>query len=315
VFSVVDEDYPRTLLELEKRFSSEEACAEYLAALRWPSGWSCPRCNAVEGWTVRRARWLCGQCRYEMSVTAGTILQDSHLSLTIWFRAMWQVTSQKNGISALGLQRVLGLGSYKTAWAMLHKLHRAMVRPGRDRLSGTVEVDEAYWGAEESGLIGRLAVNKAIIAVAVEEDGRRIGRVRLQTIPNLTQAALHGFIAASVEPGSTVRTDGFKSYLGLNGFIHQRHVQTEQPEEEHVLPRVHRVIGLLKRWLMGTHQGAVSADHLDDYLNEFTFRFNRRTSASRGKLFYRLAQQAVQMEPVPFAKLVKPQPVGPSGVK
>jgi transposase-like protein len=264
---------------------------------------------------VRRARWLCGHCRYEMSVTAGTLFQDSHLPLTIWFRAIWQVTSQKNGISALGLQRVLGLGSYKTAWAILHKLRRAMVRPGRDRLSGTVEVDEAYWGAEESGLIGRLAVNKAIIAVAVEEDGRKIGRVRLQTIPNLTRTALHGFIAVSVEPGSTVRTDGFKSYLGLDGYVHQRHVQTERPDDEHVLPRVHRVIGLLKRWLMGTHQGAVSAEHLDDYLNEFTFRFNRRTSASRGKLFYRLAQQAVQIEPVPFAQLVKPQPIVSGGVK
>jgi len=154
---------------------------------------------------------------------------------------------------------------------MLHKLRRAMVRPGRDRLSGTVEVDETYWGAEESGLIGRLSMNKAIIAVAVEEDGRKIGRVRLQTIPNLTRAALHGFIAASVEPGSTVRTDGFKSYLGLDGYIHQRHVQSEPSEDEHVLPRVHRIIGLLKLWLMGTHQGAVSAEHLDAYLNEFTF--------------------------------------------
>jgi transposase-like protein len=250
-----------------------------------------------------------------MSVTSGTIFQDSHLPLTIWLRAIWQVTSQKNGISALGLQRVLGLGSYKTAWAMLHKLRRARVRPGRDRLSGFVEVEETYWGAEETGLIGRQAVNKAIIAVAVEEDGRKIGRVRLHTIPNLTQAALHGFIAASVEPGGTVRTDGFQSYLGLDGYTHQRHVQTEQDDGEHVLPRVHRVIGLLKRWLMGTHQGAVSAEHLDDYLNEFTFRFNRRTSASRGKLFCRLAQQAVQIEPVPFSKLVKPQQVGVSGVK
>ena len=158
-------------------------------------------------------------------------------------------------------------------------------------------------------------MNKAIIAVAVEEDGRKIGRVRLQTIPNLTRTALHGFIAASVEPGSTVRTDGFKSYLGLDGYIHQRHVQSEQSEDEHVLPRVHRVIGLLKRWLMGTHQGAVSAEHLDTYLNEFTFRFNRRTSASRGKLFYRLAQQAVHIEPVPFANLAKPQPIVSGGVK
>ncbi|MFP5206662.1 MAG: IS1595 family transposase [Acidobacteriota bacterium] len=162
----------------------------------------------------------------------------------------------------------------------------------------------------KSGLI-----EKAIVAVAVEEDGRKIGRVRLQTVPDLTRASSHGFIAASVEPGSTVRTDGFKSYLGLEGYTHLRHVQSEQPEDEHVLPRVHRVIGLLKRRLLGTHQGAVSIDYLDDYLNEFTFRFNRRTSASRGKLFYRLTQQAVQIEHVPFTKLVKPQPVAPGGVK
>jgi transposase-like protein len=151
----MDEDYPQTLLELERRFSSEEGCIEYLAALRWPAGWACPRCAGTDAWSTRRARWLCDRCRYEMSVTAGTIFQDSHLPLTIWFRAMWQITSQKNGISALGLQRVLGLGSYKTAWAMLHKLRRAMVRPGREQLAGVVEVDEAYWGGEESGTRGR----------------------------------------------------------------------------------------------------------------------------------------------------------------
>lgn len=250
-----------------------------------------------------------------MSATAGTVFQDSHLPLAIWFRAIWQVTSQKNGISALGLQRVLGLGSYKTAWAMLHKLRRAMVRPGRDRLSGIVEVDETYWGAEEPGMIGRLTENKTLLAVAVEEDGRKIGRIRLSTIPDLTRATLHGFIAASIEPGSTVRTDGFASYLEMEGYRHQREVQTEQPEGEHVLPRVHLVIGLLKRWVLGTHQGAIGEAYLDDYLNEFTFRFNRRTSASRGKLFYRLAQQAVQIKPVTFAKLAKPQPVGVGGVK
>ena len=148
----MSEDYPRTLLELERRFSGDAACADYLAGLRWPVGWVCPRCAGQAAWSVRRARWRCGQCRYEMSVTAGTIFQDSHLPLTTWFRAMWQVTSQKNGISALGLQRVLGLGSYKTAWAMLHKLRRAMVRPGRERLQGIVEVDEAYWGDEEAGV-------------------------------------------------------------------------------------------------------------------------------------------------------------------
>jgi transposase-like protein len=311
----MDEDYPKTLLELERRFCTEEACVEYLAALRWPGGWACPRCAGTDAWSIRRARWLCDHCRYEMSVTAGTIFQDSHVPLTIWFRAMWQITSQKNGISALGLQRVLGLGSYKTAWAMLHKLRRAMVRPGRDRLDGIVEVDEAYWGGEETGVIGRQTEDKLLIIIAAEEDGKGIGRIRLRRIPDVTKASLHGFIRQAIAPGSTVRTDGWRAYFGLEGYVHERQVQSHQEVSEHLLPRVHRVIALLKRWLLGTHQGAIGPQHLDDYLDEFTFRFNRRTSKSRGKLFYRLAQQAVQTSPVPFAILVKPQPVVSGGVK
>jgi transposase-like protein len=267
----MDEDYPRTLLELERRFSTEEACVEYLAALRWPDGWVCPRCAMADAWSIRRTRWLCEHCRYELSVTAGTIFQDSHLPLTIWFRAMWQITSQKNGISALGLQRVLGLGSYKTAWAMLHKLRRAMVRPGRDHLDGVVEVDEAYWGGEEIGVIGRQTEDKALIIIAAEEDGKGIGRIRLRTIPDASSASLHGFIRQAIEPGSTVRTDGWSAYLGLDGYVHDRQVQCHQKEGEHLLPRVHRVISLLKRWLLGTHQGAIGQAHLDDYLDEFTF--------------------------------------------
>jgi transposase-like protein len=233
----------------------------------------------------------------------------------IWFRAMWQITSQKNGISALGLQRVLGLGSYKTAWAMLHKLRRAMVRPGRDRLDGVVEVDEAYWGGEETGAIGRQTGLKTLIIVAAEEDGKGIGRIRLRTIPDASSTSLHGFIRQAITRGSTVRTDGWPAYLGLQEYVHDRKLQSPQDEAEHLLPRVHRVIALLKRWLLGTHQDAILQEHLDDYLDEFTFRFNRRTSKSRGKLFYRLAQQAVQVGPVPFATLLKPQPVVSGGVK
>jgi transposase-like protein len=228
---------------------------------------------------------------------------------------MWQITSQKNGMSALGLQRVLGLGSYKTAWAMLHKLRRAMVRPGRDRLDGVVEVDEAYWGGAETGAIGRGAEEKALIVVAAEEDGKGIGRIRLRVIPDASSASLHGFIREAIAPGSTVRTDGWKAYLGLQGYVHDRQVQGHQEEGEHLLPRVHRVIALLKRWLLGTHQGAIGQEHLDAYLDEFTFRFNRRKSKSRGKLFYRLAQHSVLVGPVPFATLVKPQPVVSGGVK
>ena len=309
------EDYPRTLFELEKRFSSDGTCRAYLFALRWPEGWTCPRCGGRNAWAVRRNLWRCGACRYETSVIAGTIFQDSHLPLTTWFRAMWQVTCQKSGVSALGLQRVLGLGSYKTAWAMLHKLRRAMVRPGRDRLRGVVEVDETYWGAEEKGVIGRLTKGKALIIVGAEEDGKGIGRIRLRRILDLTKPSLHGFIVQAIQPGSTVRTDGLPAYMGLEGYVHDRQVQRHQPEGEHLLPLVHRVVSLLKRWLLGTHQGAIGHEHLDYYLDEFTFRFNRRKSASRGKLFYRLVQQAVLVDPAPFATLIRPQSLGGGGVK
>lgn len=258
---------------------------------------------------MQARRLLCRGCRYQMSVTAGTIFQGTHVPLTRWFRAMWHVTSQKNGMSALGLQRVLGLGSYKTAWAMLHKLRRAMIRPGRDRLTGVVEVDETYWGGKEEGVVGRLTVDKALIIVAAQKDADGIGRIRMRRIPDLSKTSLHGFIGEAIEPGSTVRTDGLPAYLGLQGYVHDRQVQRRQDKGQHLLPRVHRAVSLLKRWLMGTHQGAIEHKHLDDYLNEFTFRFNRRTSASRGKLFYRLAQQAVQVGPVPFHDIAHPQPV------
>jgi transposase-like protein len=265
---------------------------------------------------TRRGQWLCGGCRRQISVSAGTVFQDSHLPLTVWFRAMWHITSQKNGISALGLQRVLGLGSYKTAWMMLHKLRRAMVRPGRERLSGEVEVDEAYWGGEETaGATGRLTYEKALVVVAAERDGAGIGRIRLARIRDLARRTLHRFIGENIEPGSTVCTDGLNAYRNLQGYRHDRQVQRRQIEGEHLLPRVHRVVSLLKRWLLGTHQGAIGQEHLDDYLNEFTFRFNRRKSASRGKLFYRLAQHAVAVGPTPYEAITKPQSLGAGCVK
>ncbi len=303
------EDYPRTLLELERQFGDELTCLTYLSGLRWPEGFVCPGCQARRSLEIRRELRRCLVCQRETSVTAGTVFQDSKLPLMVWFRAMWQVTSQKNGVSAMGLQRVLGLGSYKTAWTMLHKLRRAMVRPGRERLRGLVEVDDAYWGGKEDDVDGRETYEKALIAVAAEADGNGIGRIRLRHIPILNAAALHGFIGEAIEPGSTMQTDGLHAYGGLRGYVHDRRVQRRQPKgAAHLLPRAHRVISLFKRWLLGTHQGAVGSDYLQDYLNEFTFRFNRRTSASRGKLFYRLAQQAVQMAPTTYDALGKHNP-------
>jgi transposase-like protein len=312
------EDYPRTLAELEARFTSEQACRAYLVQLRWPDGFRCPRCGGAKSWPLGSVWWRCANCRCEVSVTAGTIFQDTHTPLTLWFRAMWWVTAQKNGVSALGLQRVLGLGSYQTAWAWLHKLRRAMVRPGRERLAGTVEVDETFLGGLEEGVRGRETEKKALIVVAAQEEGRGVGRIRLQRIPDASAGSLIPFIEDSVEPGSVIHTDGWLGYEPLEKKGYQHAVtylrgQEESPSE--LMPRVHLVVSLLKRWLIGTHQGAVSHKHLDYYLDEFTFRFNRRRSRSRGKLFFRLVQQAVAVEPTTYASIVrdteaKPQPVG-----
>jgi transposase-like protein len=242
-------------------------------------------------------------------VTAGTIFQDTHIPLPVWFRAMWWVTTQKNGASALGLQRVLGLKKYKAAWMMLHKLRRAMVRPGRDLLTGRVEVDECYVGGLEEGLPGRLNLEKALVVVAAQEDGPGIGRIRMRQILDASAESLMPFVQDTVAPGSVIHTDGWLGYLPLEskGYEHEvTFLKGKKKTPSELMPRVHRVISLLKRWLLGTHQGAVSHKHLDYYLDEFTFRFNRRRSKSRGKLFFRLAQQAVAVDPVTYYRIVHP---------
>jgi transposase-like protein len=304
----MEERYPKSLAEFEDQFSTAEQCWQYLFHLRWPEGFVCPGCGGRRYWQTKSRLLACAGCQFQASVTAGTIFQDTHKPLSMWFRAMWWVTSQKNGASALGLQRVLGLGSYLTAWSWLHKLRRAMVRPGRDRLHGWVQIDESYWGALEEGRQGREHGRKALIVVAVERDGRKLGRVRMRRVPDASGQSLHRFIHDSVEPGSVIETDGWAGYAGLKGYAHQPSKQgrLDVPgAEEDLLPHAHRVISLVKRWLLGTHQGAISADHLDYYLDEFAFRFNRRTSQYRGKLFYRLVQQAAQVEPAPYSTLIR----------
>ena len=299
------EDYPANVIDFEKRFSTEQACREYLQQIRWPDGFRCPRCFGSRYWLTKRGLYHCPSCGLQTSVLAGTIFQDSRKPLEVWFRAMWHVTSQKYGVTALGLQRVLDLGSYVTAWVWLHKLRRTMVRPGRDRLSGIVEVDETYVGGEKSGKPGRGAAGKALVFVAAQDDGERIGRIRLCHVPDATAESLMSAVKEAVEVGSVVQTDGLHSYSGLPA-LGYRHtvIRKDEAVGESPLPKVHLVASLLKRWLLGTYQGAVEPAHLDYYLDEYTFRFNRRTSRSRGKLFYRLVQQAVWADPVPAKKIL-----------
>jgi transposase-like protein len=304
------EDYPRNLREFDQRFASDEDCREYLRKVRWPEGFRCPRCACAESSPVRGDLLRCGDCRYQVSVTAGTIFQDTRLPLRLWFQAMWWMSTQKNGASALGLQRILGLKRYETAWTMLHRLRRAMVRPGRDLLTGRVEVDECYVGGTEEYLPGRLNLDKTLVVVAAQEDGKGIGRIRMRPIPDASSSSLVPFVRESVAAGSVVHTDGWLGYSPLkgSGFKHEVTVLKGKREAaSELLPRVHLVISLLKRWLLGTHQGAVNHKYLEYYLDEFTFRFNRRRSGSRGKLFYRLAQQAVAVDPVTRRQIVSPE--------
>ena len=291
-------DYPTNLSDFDRFFPDETACERFLERLRWPEGFVCPACgHSGAPWRSARGR-LCANCRRRASVTAGTIFQGTRKPLKLWFITAWEIVGHKYGVNALNVQRMLGLHSYKTAWSWLHKLRRAMVRPDRDRLLGVVEVDETYVGGPEDGTQGRHTEKRAIVAIAVEViDEKQLGRVRLRRVAGVNAETLEPFVIESVEPGSSVLTDGWRAYASLSarGYDHMVINQSASPDPAHVLmPAVHRVSALLKRWLLGTYQGAVSREHLNYYLDEYTFRFNRRSSRSRGLLFYRLMEQAVR---------------------
>ena len=318
---IAGKDYPTTWSDFEDWFASEEACAAYLEQLRWPSGFICPACGvADEPGRTSRGRLGCRSCRYQCSVTAGTIFDKTRTPLRVWFAAAWYITSQKQGISALGLQRVLGLTSYETAWAMLHRFRRAMVRPGRDLLAGIVEVDESFLALRRKKAGARKARSSKAhntdhlvpVAIAVEViEPKGFGRIRVRRIDEPTIETMEPFVHDNIEPVATVRTDDSAVYrhLARDGVNHDPRVQLGSSKPAHTtLPGVHRVASLLKRWLLGTHHGAVDPRHVDYYLDEFVFRFNRRTSRSRGMLFYHLLEQAAISAPVTYSHIRDNEP-------
>ena len=318
--------YPRSVGELQAWFRTDADCLDYLEWLRWPAGFVCPACGHAGGWRLGDGRSECARCGARTSVTAGTILDRTRTPLTVWFNACWLFASGKDGISALSLKRTLEIGSYQTAWAMLHRLRSVLVRPGRDRLTGTVEVDETYIGGEEPGLRGGRARGKKVLTgIAVEvREPKGIGRCRMAPVADGSAASLHAFVTEHVEPGSRVITDAWQGYHGIDalGYVHDRRSQRaarlrgDDPGE--LLPAVHRVAALVKRWLLGTHQGSVDEAHLPSYLDEFVFRFNRRTSRSRGLVFYRVLELAVGHQPVRYHDLIatrQPRAIPPTPPK
>ena len=304
-------EYPMTFDEFTTRFATEEQCRDYLYELRWPKGFVCPKCTQrTKAWAVGSSLYTCSKCRHQTSVIAGTIFQDTRKPLKIWFTAIWWVSTQKNGASAMGLQRVLGLKSYTTAWTWLQKIRTAMVNPNRAKLSGVVEVDETYIGGEEEGgERGRGGENKNLVVIGIEilEGANQLGRVRMKMVPDASKKSLQGFIEENVESGGTVITDGWSSYasIGKSGYQHLVPKKFEVANEKNLLPHVHMIVSLLKRWLLGTHQGAVQEIHLQAYLDEYVFRFNRRKSANRGLLFYRLLESAMHTPPTTQDELLQ----------
>lgn len=307
-------DYPKTWNEFLDWFGTEEACLTYLERLRWADGFVCPKCGSVaEAYRASRTRLMCRDCQRQSTVTSGTIFDKTRTPLRVWLAAAWYLTNQKQGVSALGLQRVLGLGSYQTAWAMLHRFRHAMVRPGRDQLNGLVEVDETYVAISDRkrpiSPVGRKSSTSDVLVVMAVEilQPKGFGRIRLRRIEEASASHVIPFVQEVVLPGAKVRTDGSAAYrsLGDLGYDHQRTVMLGSDVPAHVsMAGVHRVASLVKRWILGTHHGSVQPEHLDAYLDEFVFRFNRRTSSSRGMLFYRLLQRAVVTAPVTYGDVV-----------
>lgn len=299
---IAGRDYPRSYREFVEMFPDNKACATYLEQLRWPNGFVCPECQtATIPWRQTRDRLVCPCCNHQASVTADTIMEKTRTPLTTWFEAGWHLTTAKNGLSAKTLERTLG-SSYRVAWAILQRYRVAMVRSERELLSGTVEVDETLVGGIEKGGKRGRGTSKNIVVIAVElREPKGFGRIRMRHIPDTSGFNLLPFICDVIVPGSVVHTDGWSGYNKLSdlGYTHVKTVLSSSSDPAHVsMPGVHRISSLLKRWILGTHQGSVVPAHLQSYLEEFTFRFNRRTSRNRGLLFRRLLEQAVVTGPI-----------------
>jgi transposase-like protein/Zn ribbon nucleic-acid-binding protein len=310
---MLPDDLPQDLPTFIARFGTDGACRDYLFRQRWPDGFRCRACGHDDAWALaRRNIYECTACGQQHSLLKDTIFEQTKTGLAKWFLAIYLVTSSKGGIAATELQRQMGFGSYQTAWSWLHKIRKAMVRPDRQPLSDRVEADETYLGAAKPGRPGRGAAGKALVAGAVEARrgktrGRRLGRLRLARLPDAGAKSLEGFVAGNVAKPAGVATDGWAGYAGLSaeGYCHEPvNLSTSWGDAVLCLPAIHLVFGLAKRWLLGTHHGAVGKKHLPAYLDEYVFRFNRRTAKRISHRFARLIEQAVATKPVTYRTIV-----------
>ena len=299
---IAGKDYPHTYREFVTMFHDDKSCREFLYKLRWTNGFVCPKCEVLSApWEQARKRLVCPNCRHQTTVTAGTIFDKTRTPLTTWLEAAWHITTAKNGMSAKTIEQTLGI-SYVTAWTILQRFRVAMVNTEREKLSGRVEVDETQVGGVDVGGKRGRGSKKSLIVIAIEiHEPKGFGRVRMRYIPDASSSSLTKFINDVVSEDSTIYTDGWSGYSKLEslGYNHKITVMSHSHDQAHVsMPGVHRIASLLKRWILGTHQGSFSQEHLQSYLEEYTFRFNRRLSNNRGLVFRRLLEQAVDTSPV-----------------
>ena len=304
---LIMEDFPKSEIEFDQRFLNASACYKYLFKMKWPQGFYCFKCTHQHYWVSKKHIYICQRCQHNHSLTAGTIMDSSKKPITYWFKAMWWFTTRKSGINAVNLQELLGFGSYTTAWTWLQKLRRCTIRKDREKLSGNVEVDEFFIGGQKSGKRGRGSAGKTIVVAAVERKGEKLGRIRLKVIPNCSSDSLLAFINDNIEAGSTVSTDGWKGYYGLDDtmYNHYQVFQNRASAKDSVLPGVHLIASLVKRMILGTHHGRFDPHYLQNYLDEYVFRFNRRNSKSIGKKFMRIVQQVVSSTKITFSQLIE----------
>src|SRR3954452_23439597 len=311
--TMLPDDLPEDVPSFVARFGTDGQCREYLFKARWPDGFRCSACGHDDAYALKtKIVYECVACRKQHSLLAGTIFEQTKAGWAKWFLAIYLVTSSKGGIAATELKRQPGLGSYQTAWTWLHKLRKAMVRPDREPLAGRVEADETYVGGPRPGKRGRGAAGKALVGGAVEAGrgkarGRRLGRLRPGLLPDASAGSLDAFLAAHVAKPATVATDGWRGYLGLPaaGYDHEPiNLGAARGDAALRLPGIHLVFSLVKRWLLGTHHGAVSEKHLPAYLDEYVFRFNRRTANLVSHGFARLIEQAVKTRPTTYREII-----------
>jgi hypothetical protein len=310
--------YPKTLLEFVAQFNTDEACLRYLVTHRWPEGFICPSCESSRGWWLAKyGRFECTACRKQTSPLSGTIMHRSHLPIHLWFWSAYLMATLTPGISAVQLQRQLGLKSDETAWYLLHRLRKAMVAPNRELLGGVIEADETHIGGPAKGKKDRgvaKAENKTLIAGAVEVvtyktkkgiEKERVGRLRLEVLSSADQAAIKRFLNRNVALKSAIKTDGWLGYSSgaLAGYTHDRTVQSQSKGPARYAPHIHQAFGNLKAWLLGTHHG-VDPKYVQSYLDEFVFRFNRREHPMAA--FSTLLGIASRQKPLTLRNLVEP---------